>query len=154
MARPKNKLEEDIFSRIVELGKLRINTARHEAKVLAANSVGLPSAQANLINLGIVASKNKRGFTETRIKSCKECGEELCTGKWCKEYPYESYTRMMLDKDELERQEDEEYGGRRRRSSKVAEVKGKGTKPKVKLKKRKKKKKKKTAPKTSGSEDE
>ena len=157
MARPKNKLEEDIFSRIVELGKLRVNTIRHEAKVLESHSVGLPAAQANLINLGIIVSKNKRGFTETRIRSCKECGEELCSGKWCKEYPYESYTRLMLDKDELEKQEAEEFGGKPRRSSKAPETKGKGknvkgSKPKIKLRKKRKKKVKK--PKTSGSDED
>ncbi|CAG7824235.1 unnamed protein product, partial [Allacma fusca] len=65
MARPNNKLEEDIFSRIVELGKLRLNTQKFEAKVLASTANAAPGSQSNatLANMGIIVSKNKRGVT-------------------------------------------------------------------------------------------
>lgn len=172
MLRPANKLEEDIFSRLVELGKLRLSTERYEAKILASSANAAPGSQnlANLANMGIIVSKNKRGVMETRCKVCKECGEELCTGAWCKEFPYESYTRMLLDKDELERQEQEEAGGvavngeAGRRASTNKKGAGKDVAAKAKRPtrkpikpgkgKRKKKKGKNKKQKTSGSESD
>lgn len=175
MLRPKNRLEEEIFNRLVELGKLRLATRKLEAKQLEAAASGAPGSQSNaiLMSMGVVVLKTKRGGTETRIKTCKECGDELCTGIYCKEFPYDSYTRMLLDKEELERQEAEEAGladsGSRRGSkhkpggSNAANQKNKGSKAGAKgptggskLKtaklKRKKKKKGKKAKKNNSSE--
>jgi len=141
VCRPKTRLEEEIFSRVVELGKLRLSTGKYEAKVLASLSHGLPAATAELHSLGIVVSKTKRGTTETRIKTCRECGEENCNGKWCKEFPYESYTRMIMDKTDLANEEAEELGSRnpKKNSKVVAKQKGSKTKRKLKRKRRKKK---------------
>ncbi|ODN02838.1 hypothetical protein Ocin01_03854 [Orchesella cincta] len=173
MLRPKNRLEEEIFSRLVELGKLRLATRKFEAKLLEAATSGAPGSQQHAImaSMGIIIIKTKRGGTETRIKTCKECGDELCTGALCKEFPYESYTRMILDKDELERQEAEEAklaGVSSRRGSKnkagnngnnPKQVQGKPAKPATgaKLKgtklKRKKKKRGKKGKTTKGSSE-
>ncbi|CAL8096800.1 unnamed protein product [Orchesella dallaii] len=172
MLRPKNRLEEEIFSRLVELGKLRLATRKFEAKLLEAATSGAPGSQQHAImaSMGIIIMKTKRGGTETRIKTCKECGDELCTGAFCKEFPYESYTRMILDKDELERQEAEEarqagVGSRRGSKNKAGnngnakQAQGKGTKNLTggKLKggklKRKKKKRGKKVKTTKGSSE-
>jgi hypothetical protein len=42
MLRPSNRLEEDIFGRLVELGKLRLGTRDWEAKQLAQAASGAP----------------------------------------------------------------------------------------------------------------
>jgi hypothetical protein len=63
------------------------------------------SSQAKALSLGFMISKSKKGTMETRIKTCRECGLELCTGAWCKLCHYEFYTRAVLDKEELEAEE-------------------------------------------------
>lgn len=152
MLRPKNRLEEEIFNRLVELGKLRLGTRKLEAKILEAATKVAPGSQsyAILASMGIIVMKTKRGSTETRIKTCKECGGEIECG-YCKDFPYESYTRMMLDRDELEAEEAAIAGGSRRASKMKAangnakqaagNKKGIGGKLKAsKLKRRKRKK--------------
>lgn len=155
VCRPKTRLEEEIFSRIVELGKLRVSTRKYEAKLMASTSHGLPAAQAELRSLGIIVSKTKRGTLETRIKTCRECGDELCNGKWCKEFPYEAYTRMIMDKNDLANEEAEELGkNKKHRDSKVKGLKGKKSSSLKPKKKRKRKKKRKEAqPITTDGED-
>jgi len=159
MCRPKNRAEEDFFSRLVELGKLRLQTRKQEAKKLEAATSGAPGTQsaALMASMGIIVRKTKKGVTEKCIKTCKECGEELCNGMYCKDFPYESYTRMILDKDDPE--DDASGGASSRRQSKAKGGK-KGTDrngpklKKVKRKRRKKKKKlKKSATKTSSGSD-
>lgn len=63
------------------------------------------SGQAKAIALGFITSKSKRGTMETKIKTCRECGLELCTGAWCRLGHYDYYIREILDKDELEAEE-------------------------------------------------
>lgn len=86
MLRPNNRLEEDIFGRLVELGKLRLGTRNWEAKQLAQAASGAPGSQSAALaaSIGILVFKTKRGSTETRIKICPLCGLELCTGVYCK----------------------------------------------------------------------
>lgn len=168
MLRPKNRLEEEIFSRLVELGKLKLATRKLEAKLLEAATTGAPGSQSNAIlaSQGILVMKTRRGATETRIKTCKECLNEIECG-YCKDFPYDSYTRMILDRDELERQEEEEaaLAGVVRRGSKMKP--GANTKPPpgnkkgiagkvkgAKLKRRKKKKKAVKAKESSESSDD
>lgn len=38
-------------------------------------------------------SKNKAGILETKIISCRDCGEEFCIGETCKIFAYDSYER-------------------------------------------------------------
>jgi hypothetical protein len=185
MLRPKNRLEEDIFSRLVELGKLRLGTRNWEAKQLASAASGAPGSQSNaiMLSMGIVVVKSKRGGVETRIKTCKECGLELCPGILCRgiknhiiefwlevcylaEFPYDSYTRMLVDKDDIEK-EDGKGAARRASKGKGHPPPGKGIKvakasPSAggkglrlrKKKKRKKKKPKKTGSSSSNSDEE
>lgn len=57
-------------------------------------------AKAAMAN-GFISYKSKRGTLETKVKSCMECGLELCTGVWCRLGHYEDYTRAIMDKNEL-----------------------------------------------------
>ncbi|KRT78676.1 hypothetical protein AMK59_8271 [Oryctes borbonicus] len=67
MLRPKNKLDEEYFSKIIELGKLEMKTAARDKRNFA-------------LDTQIRRSKNKAGVLEQRVVSCIECGEEFCTG--------------------------------------------------------------------------
>ncbi|KAI4470118.1 hypothetical protein MML48_1g02844 [Holotrichia oblita] len=79
--RPKNKLDEDYFSKIIELGKLEIKTAVRDKRIFAMETQ-------------IRRSKNKAGVLEQRVLSCTECGEEFCTGKVCIQIGYDSFGRV------------------------------------------------------------
>jgi hypothetical protein len=79
--RPKNKIEEDFFSRLVELRKQEIKTEVRDRR-------------EHMMNTLIRKVKNKAGVIETRIFACLECGEEFCNGKSCSEFSYESFTRI------------------------------------------------------------
>ncbi|CAL8096797.1 unnamed protein product [Orchesella dallaii] len=105
--RPPNRLEEYYFERLVDLGRFSLTARKLEQatlKAIMSSVIGTP-ATTYLIALGFVTTRSKRGAMETRLKVCKKCGLELCTGAFCKNYHYEGYTRMILDKDELENQE-------------------------------------------------
>lgn len=118
MLRPKNRLEEDIFSRLVELGKLRVRTRQTEQKHT--------QAQGPNYREGIMVFKSKRGVAETRIKICQNCGLEQCCGTICKEYPYDNFTRMIVDNDGDETDKEGGAAGQRRPSK--GKNKGKGKK--------------------------
>lgn len=79
--RPKLKMEEDYFSRLVEMGKLQLKTRARDRKEA-------------LLNPHIKKIKNKSGIIETRIQTCSECGEEMCNGKSCSEFSYEMFARV------------------------------------------------------------
>ncbi|CAH1975160.1 unnamed protein product [Acanthoscelides obtectus] len=79
--RPKNKAEENYFSRLVELGKLQLKSRAHEKRQAQFGSQ-------------IRKSKNKAGILETRAISCMECGEEFCNGKSCTIFSYDSFARI------------------------------------------------------------
>lgn len=118
--RPKDRYEEGMFNRLVELGKLKVATRRLEAMLLEPNVKSAPGTQGNAFqsSMGIVVMKTKRGGTETRIEICTECGDEIQCG-YCKYLTYDSFTRALLDPEELERLAEEEaaiVGGRRRES--------------------------------------
>jgi len=105
--RPLNRMEEDYFNRIVDLGKFRQNTRIQEAKALATTLSKIigSSVQAKAASLGFMVIKSKKGTVETLMKCCKECGQELCSGKFCKLQLYEAYARVIMDDDELEAEE-------------------------------------------------
>ncbi|CAH0381604.1 unnamed protein product [Bemisia tabaci] len=77
--RPKTKLDEEFYSRLVELGKLALKTRAREKRIQDSDFVR--------------KMKNRAGIVETRILSCKECYEEFCTGEACCDFLYESYQR-------------------------------------------------------------
>lgn len=65
--RPKAKIEEEYFSRMVEMGKLQLKTEQRDRREF-------------MLNNGIKKMKNKSGIVETRLQTCIECSEELCCG--------------------------------------------------------------------------
>lgn len=81
--RPKLKVDEDYFDRIIEMGKLQIKTEMNDKKVNA------PSVTTRKF-------KNKAGVVETRFVTCGECMEEFCLGKSCGEFNYDMFTRVPI----------------------------------------------------------
>ncbi|KAB0796856.1 hypothetical protein PPYR_10917 [Photinus pyralis] len=79
--RPKSKVDEDFFSRLVELGKMELKTAASDRRAFATDPQ-------------IRKTKNKAGVVEMRVVSCKECGEDFCNGKACTKFSYEYFTRI------------------------------------------------------------
>ncbi|KAF7271196.1 hypothetical protein GWI33_015902 [Rhynchophorus ferrugineus] len=79
--RPKSKMEENYFSRLVELGKMEIKSRAAEKRQFQLDP------QTRKI-------KNKSGVVEMRVVSCTECGEDFCNGKTCKEFGYDSFARQ------------------------------------------------------------
>lgn len=67
--RPKLKVDEDYFDRIIEMGKLQIKTEMNDKKVNA------PTVTTRKF-------KNKAGVIETRFVTCGECMEEFCLGNY------------------------------------------------------------------------
>ncbi|XP_046807445.1 uncharacterized protein LOC111679036 isoform X3 [Lucilia cuprina] len=64
--RPKSKIEEEYFSRMVEMGKLQLKTEQRDRREF-------------MLNNGVKKLKNKSGIVETRLQTCTDCGEELCS---------------------------------------------------------------------------
>ncbi|XP_030765910.1 uncharacterized protein LOC115889950 [Sitophilus oryzae] len=77
--RPKSKMEENFFSRLVELGKLENKSRAAEKRQFQ-------------LDPQIRKIKNKSGVVEMRVVSCAECGEDFCTGKTCSVFGYDSFT--------------------------------------------------------------
>ncbi|GAB6033055.1 hypothetical protein CHUAL_012671 [Chamberlinius hualienensis] len=103
MSRPKTKGEEDFFSRLVQLEKLQYRTLQWEMeKELLSKRDGRSSAMSShykLIGNGARQRSQKGGLnraavTETRLQTCNECGEELCSGR-CKTFKYEDHARTF-----------------------------------------------------------
>ncbi|XP_050301310.1 uncharacterized protein LOC126739596 [Anthonomus grandis grandis] len=79
--RPKSRVEENYFSRLVELGKLQNKSRAAEKRQLQLD----PQTRK---------SKNKAGVVEMRVVSCIECGEDFCNGKVCGKFGYDSFARQ------------------------------------------------------------
>lgn len=94
--RPKTKMEEEFYTRLIEMGKsqLRLKTAaaaarqRQDSSTVGSggqhnNSVNINNLYANSNASNLVRKlKNRSGIVETRLLICAECGEELCDGKF------------------------------------------------------------------------
>uniref|UniRef100_A0A182IWS5 Uncharacterized protein n=1 Tax=Anopheles atroparvus TaxID=41427 RepID=A0A182IWS5_ANOAO len=80
--RPKTKVEEDYFSKLVELGKLQIKTIQRDKR-------------ENLLATSLRKVKNRSGIIESRVFTCNECMEEFCNGKTCADFNYDLYTRVV-----------------------------------------------------------
>uniref|UniRef100_A0A182RM09 Uncharacterized protein n=1 Tax=Anopheles funestus TaxID=62324 RepID=A0A182RM09_ANOFN len=80
--RPKTKVEEDYFSKLVELGKLQIKTIQRDKR-------------ENLLATSVRKVKNRSGIIESRVFTCNECMEEFCNGKTCADFNYDLYTRVV-----------------------------------------------------------
>ncbi|XP_061391209.1 uncharacterized protein LOC133326596 [Musca vetustissima] len=79
--RPKSKTEEEFFSRMVEMGKLQLKTEQRDRREFMLNNY-------------VKKLKNKSGIVETRLQTCTECGEEMCSGKACTEFNYDMFARV------------------------------------------------------------
>ncbi|OWR42295.1 hypothetical protein KGM_207259 [Danaus plexippus plexippus] len=82
--RPKSKLDEEYFNRLIELGKSELKSKAREKREHAKNNM-------------IRKTKTRSGVTETRIVSCAECGEEYCNGKMCMITNYDMFARLKLE---------------------------------------------------------
>ncbi|CAB4064436.1 unnamed protein product [Lepeophtheirus salmonis] len=92
---PKTKTDEEIFSRLVQLDKWRLQTrAREQEQDLARGG-------KNPFIVVKQPSSSKGGVTETSIKVCSECAEEFCSGT-CKEFQYDAYQRIIIPEKEAE----------------------------------------------------
>ncbi|KAK6634162.1 hypothetical protein RUM44_004770 [Polyplax serrata] len=78
--RPKSKVEEDLFSRVVQLGKLDLKYQQMLKREKPTD--------------WIRRTKNpKSSIIEMRVISCKECGEDFCDGSVCSKLTYENFFR-------------------------------------------------------------
>merc|ERR1711879_548348 len=74
LARPESKIEEEIFSKLVHLDKLRLATRREESEILFDAGGKDPDIIVK------AASESKGGVIEKLIRTCPECGDEFCYG--------------------------------------------------------------------------
>ncbi|EFN63103.1 hypothetical protein EAG_07781 [Camponotus floridanus] len=79
--RPKLRQDEEMFSRLVEMGKLEAKTIMKERRS--------PTSP-------IRRSKNRAGIIESSVKTCRECGEEYCFGEFCGDVLYDSFVRVTI----------------------------------------------------------
>lgn len=79
--RPKLRQDEEMFSRLVEMGKLEAKTIMKERRS--------PTSP-------IRRSKNRAGIIESSVKTCRECGEEYCFGEFCGDVLYDSFVRVAV----------------------------------------------------------
>lgn len=79
--RPKFRQDEEIFSRLVEMGKLEAKTRMKERRAFTSP---------------IRRNKNRAGVIESSVKICGECGEEYCFGEACGDILYDSYVRITV----------------------------------------------------------
>ncbi|KAG8222440.1 hypothetical protein J437_LFUL002175 [Ladona fulva] len=91
--RPKIRMEEEMFSRLVEMGKLHLQRCQLDKRQAYAARLG---HSANSKESMIRRSKNRAGIVETRVLSCSECGEEFCNGSVCKIYSYDAFFRTPI----------------------------------------------------------
>ncbi|GBP55916.1 hypothetical protein EVAR_43708_1 [Eumeta japonica] len=82
--RPKSKLDEEYFNRLIELRKSELRTIARDKREYAKNPM-------------IRKTKNRSGVTESRIVSCNECGEEYCDGKMCLITNYDMFARTKAE---------------------------------------------------------
>ncbi|KAI4497938.1 hypothetical protein M0802_007054 [Mischocyttarus mexicanus] len=79
--RPKLRQDEELFSRLVEMGKLEAKTRMKERRSFISP---------------IRRNKNRAGIIESSVKICGECGEEYCFGETCGDILYDSYLRVTV----------------------------------------------------------
>ncbi|XP_029169115.1 LOW QUALITY PROTEIN: uncharacterized protein LOC114939058 [Nylanderia fulva] len=79
--RPKLRQDEEMFSRLVEMGKLEAKTIMKERRESISP---------------IRRNKNRAGIIESSVKTCRECGEEYCFGEFCGDVLYDSFVRVAV----------------------------------------------------------
>ncbi|XP_015590927.1 uncharacterized protein LOC107265712 [Cephus cinctus] len=79
--RPKLRQDEDMFSRLIEMGKLQAKTMDKERRSFVSP---------------VRRNKNRAGIIESSVKICTECGEEFCLGEACGDILYDSCIRVTV----------------------------------------------------------
>ncbi|KOC61064.1 hypothetical protein WH47_04330 [Habropoda laboriosa] len=79
--RPKHRQDEEMFSRLVEMGKLEVKTITKERRSTISP---------------IRRSKNRAGIIESSVKICADCEEEYCFGESCGDVLYDLYVRVAV----------------------------------------------------------
>ncbi|CAL4124512.1 unnamed protein product, partial [Meganyctiphanes norvegica] len=123
-ARPKTRTEEEIFSKLVDMGRLQLQRIRQEAERRADGK----DWRGRVVKV----VPGRGSVPEVRLPCCKECGEELCQGL-CKDYMYQNYARVVIEAkkddeesddvvDTTEKKKVKKKKGRKRRKKKKKEV--------------------------------
>lgn len=120
--RPKNKIDEDFFSKLVEvhvkylcplwsyanllitsfqLGKLQIKTEQRDKRdnLFSSSLFGttnLTQNQASLLATAVRKVKNRSGLIEKRPITCLECSEEFCLSRGCSDFNYDLFVRVPV----------------------------------------------------------
>ncbi|KAF2366066.1 hypothetical protein FHG87_003186 [Trinorchestia longiramus] len=89
-ARPKSRLEEEVFSRYVEMGRLQLARQRREE--------GKPQSWRS-----VKVMPGRGAVLEVRMAICEECEDELCAGR-CADHLYSSYQRQDQQADSKEKE--------------------------------------------------
>ncbi|XP_069701297.1 uncharacterized protein [Periplaneta americana] len=139
--RPKSKLEEEMFSRLVMMGKLHLRTAAKEKRSTNGSSP-------------IHRNKNRAGIIETRASVCAECGEEFCSGISCNEFLYDCYLRTDVGTLHIDPSGNDGPPGRGSSPNRGRTKSGKKKKKKKQKRSRSGKRKKKGKPKSGNKKTE
>ncbi|XP_034238881.1 uncharacterized protein LOC117643864 [Thrips palmi] len=88
--RPKTKLDEEFFSRLIELGKLTRSTLQYERQ-----REGPRSTYAATSSSWVKRFKSRSGVVETKATTCSQCGDEFCDGTACKLFTYDCFKNSI-----------------------------------------------------------
>ncbi|XP_015379929.1 PREDICTED: uncharacterized protein LOC107173775, partial [Diuraphis noxia] len=102
--RPKSKIDEEYFSRQVELGTATLKTRNAEKKTPRDSFLR--------------KKKNASGGVESKFLSCKECGIEFCTGESCKVFDYDSFKRVAVPAVQTTTEQTQEPAAQEKKTSK------------------------------------
>lgn len=116
------------YYRLVELGKLRLQTEERERKVNDSDFVR--------------KMKNRAGVLETRLVSCVECGEEFCSRELCTDFLYDASVRenKTLAGPAANKANSQERGRTKKRRPRRSKSRRKSAKSKSKSRERRKSK--------------
>ncbi|XP_058810768.1 uncharacterized protein LOC131675700 isoform X2 [Phymastichus coffea] len=79
--RPKLRQDEEMFSRLVEMGKLQLKTRARERRSFVSP---------------IRRAKNRAGIIQSSVRICGDCGEEFCGGESCGDVLYDAFIRVTV----------------------------------------------------------
>ncbi|XP_025420578.1 uncharacterized protein LOC112690723 [Sipha flava] len=116
--RPKSKIDEEYFSRQVELGTATLKTRNMEKRTPFESFLR--------------KKKNASGGVEAKFLSCKECGIEFCTGDSCKIFDYDSFKRIAISTVQTTNEQTQEQTSQENKSTKKKKL-NKGSKIKLRV---------------------
>lgn len=92
VARPSTKLDDEYFTKLVNLEKLRLQT-RRQAGPRTRRTFGFLGG----ITVRRIIRTNRSGVTEIRLPACLQCGVELCDSTNCVKFSYEDFLRQSME---------------------------------------------------------